>query len=110
MALFALVLQFAVAFGHIHVDTDRSAAARGTVVNLDIDKRGSPAPSDHGNAADEACAICATVKMTSAAQVAASPALPLPVAYPVAELSLSSEKVLDDLRCLELRSRGPPQT
>jgi len=111
-ALFALIVQFALAFGHVHaLDADNYAAVPTAAFGVAIDEQASPAPSDSGphNPADGACAICATLHLTGSAQVAASPALPLLFAYPVAMLSLWSENVLDDLRCFELRSRGPPQ-
>ena len=104
-ALFALVVQFTVAFGHVHADRDGIATA--AAANLVIDIQGSLAPANHPG--DETCAICATIQLTSAAQVAASPALPLPVTYCIAELSLSSEENFDNPRCIDLRSRGPPQ-
>lgn len=115
-ALFALIVQFSLAFGHVHaLDADHSTAvpagAAAAAFDIAIDHRSSPVPSDHGpyDPADSACALCATIQLTGAAQVAMSPALPFPVAYGVTELSLASEMALDDPRCFEHRSRGPPQ-
>jgi hypothetical protein len=109
-ALFALALQFALAFGHFHgSDPDHAAVASAAIGDLAREISGSPAPSDHGTPADETCAICATVHLIGAAQVAASPTLPLPVDYSIADLSPSSDKLPGDLRYFDLRSRGPPQ-
>ena len=106
-ALFALLIQFTLAFGHIHAGhADGNAAA---VLALADDGVGSPATPDTDHSADGICAICATIHMSGSAQAAAPPALPLPVTYRAAELSLSSHTMRDELRCFELRSRGPPQ-
>src|SRR5262245_30051661 len=104
-ALFALAVQFVVAFGHVHaLDADHDAA----VANVAVDPFGPPPPSDRGNPTDEPCAICATLHVTDAAQVAAPPTLPYPVNYRATELSCATAPVFADPRCFELRSRGPP--
>jgi hypothetical protein len=108
-ALFALVVQFSLAFGHFHALEDHRGTASAAVVDLAIDKLGAPAPSDQNIPSDETCAICATIHLISAAQVAAAPTLPLPIVYPGTEFSLSSESIFDEQHCPELRSRGPPQ-
>ena len=112
-ALFALVVQFTLAFGHVHVGNAdaRAIATAAAAFNITPDEPNAPAPSDNDphHPADGICAICATVHMTGSAQAAASPALPLPVTYRAAELSLSSHTMRNEVRCFELRSRGPPQ-
>jgi hypothetical protein len=112
-ALFALTVQFTVAFGHVHAgnaDEDAVASIAAAALNVADDELNPPAPSHHGqHPADGWCAICATVHQTGSAQVAAAPVLPLPVTYSVKRLSLLSEAASDDPRCFELRSRGPPQ-
>jgi uncharacterized iron-regulated membrane protein len=111
-ALFALVVQFTLAFGHVHVGNAdaRAIAPAATAFNVTPDEPIAPTPSDHDqNSADGLCAICVTIHLTGAAQVAVAPALPLPVNHRLIELSLSSEATRDDLRCIDLRSRGPPQ-
>lgn len=106
-ALFALLVQFILAFGHIHVGhADGNAAAAFAVTTEGL---GSPAVPGQHHPDDGVCAICATIHMTGSAQAAASPDLPVPVTYRVIATSLSSETARDDLRCFELRSRGPPQ-
>jgi hypothetical protein len=111
-ALFALIVQFAVAFGHVHVGNanENLVAPAAVARNIGHDELNSPAPSDHGqDSADGWCSICATVQLTGSAQAAGSPILPLPVTYSVKRRPLLSETAADDLRCFELRSRGPPQ-
>ena len=112
-ALFALVVQFTLAFGHVHVGNAdaRAIATAAAAFNITPDEPNSPVPSDNDprHPADGICAICATTHLTGSAQVAAAPALPLPVNYRLIEQSLSSEATRDELRCLDLRSRGPPQ-
>ena len=104
-ALFALLVQFTLAFGHIHVSHADAADA----IAVTTDGLGTPSAPDQDDPADGLCAICATVQMTGSAQAAAPPTLPLPIIYRAIAPSLSSQSAYDDLRCFELRSRGPPQ-
>jgi hypothetical protein len=106
-ALFALLVQFTLAFGHIHVG-QANAAAR-AAVTLANDGLGTPAVPDQDHHANDVCAICATIHMTGSALAAASPDLPLPIIFRTIASSFSSQIVRDDLRCFELRSRRPPQ-
>ena len=107
-ALFALIVQFTVAFGHVHAgDGAPTAAAAFDVI---VDKSGAPAHPEHGqDPADSDCAVCATIQLSGSAEVAAPPALPVPVTYRATKLSLASETAPDDPHCFEQRSRGPPQ-
>lgn len=111
MALFALAVQFALAFGHFHAaDADRDAtSAVATVFDVASDNSGSPAEHGKKHTGNDFCAICATIHLTGSAQVAVAPALPIPITYRVSEVSRASEAALDDPWCFEHRSRGPPQ-
>jgi hypothetical protein len=107
VALFALIVQFTIAFGHVHVG---NAVAGAATLNAAHEVLNAPARSDHDqNSDDSFCAICATIHLTGSGQAAAAPALPLQVVYGTTRLSLSSQTAPDDPRCLELRSRGPPK-
>ena len=111
-ALFALLVQFTVAFGHVHAGKggESTYLPAASALNVVQDDLNAPAPADHRqDPADGACVICATVHLTGSAQIATSPALPYPVTYRMATLSLSSEVALDDPRYFDHRSRGPPQ-
>jgi hypothetical protein len=111
-ALFALVIQFILAFGHVHVRNAvaHAIAPAAAAFNITPDEPNSPAPSDHDqNSPDGLCAICATIHLTGSAQIAAAPELLLPITYRLIDQPLASDSTLDDLRCLDLRSRGPPQ-
>ena len=109
VALFALLEQFTLAFGHIHVHVGHADGNAAAVLAVTTDGLGSPGAPDQDNPADGTCGICATVHITGSAQAAAPPALPLPITYRVIAPSLSSQTARDDLRCFELRSRRPPQ-
>ena len=110
-ALFALLVQFTVAFGHVHTGNAHAgtlaptaAAALGAIQDeliVPADKSQEPA--------DGACDICATIQLTGSAHVAVAPTLPLPVTYDVTRQPLTSQTASDDPRCFEQRSRGPPQ-
>jgi hypothetical protein len=106
-ALFALIVQLTLAFGHVHeLYTDDDAAAA-VALSSAIDKEQPRAPTNH-LPADAACAICATVHLTGSAQVSAPPALPVPFAYGATKLSLPPQIAVEYPRYFELRSRGPP--
>jgi len=106
-ALFALVLQFALAFGHVHA----IEAASGAAAAATVDTTHSPtAPDSGGHHPDNGlCAVCVTLHMTGAAQPVAAPTLAIPADYTARAPSFASDTALDDWPLFEQRSRGPPQ-
>lgn len=78
LALFALALQLALSFGHVHLD--KMAAGFVTATAADAKAPASqPSPSQHptGDAHDY-CAICATIHLASSSFLAHAPQLPVP--------------------------------
>jgi hypothetical protein len=75
LALLALVVQFALSFGHFH------AVAAPTAPELQSAQQRQPA-SDHDSDRQQgdACAICAVVALANTALLATPPVLPLPQA------------------------------
>lgn len=112
MALFALLLQFAVSFGHIHLKDHHVDHARGP----------SPAVSDLADAADhgqqgdrqddhadhQVCAICILNQMVGTAQTAAPPSVPLALVSRTTEQALASERIAIKPLPSAFRSRAPP--
>jgi hypothetical protein len=77
VALFALALQLALSFGHVHLD-DLSGQAR---VQIETSSTTAPASGDTPHHADGHCAICAIIHLAGALALAAPPSLLLPVAF-----------------------------
>jgi len=74
LALAALVLQLALSFGHVHLDTTSRSPTIGIA--------GAPsAPSlpDHQGTGDDYCAVCAAIQLASNAFVSQVPQLAVPV-------------------------------
>jgi hypothetical protein len=62
-ALFALCIQLALSFGHIHLE-DIQGSPSATVAQLQTQNE-SPADDDHGKPGHDFCAICAALSLTS---------------------------------------------
>jgi len=80
LALAAMALQLALSFGHIHLEKLANSSAIAAVA-------ASKAPSSQQNPAqnpaheaDDFCAICATVHLTSSSFLPDAPLLPMPFA------------------------------
>jgi hypothetical protein len=95
LALFALALQIALSFGHVHVKDLLAGAPTSTLANVSSHAGAppDPAPNRKSDGADPICAICALTQLVSTSVTSTAPALPLPdvVGYrrlePVAEFS-----------------------
>jgi hypothetical protein len=90
LALFALVVQFALSFGHSHwfvqaapilkSSLQQAGDTLGTKLDRSALQRQAPAKSDHDQQGDDVCAICAVVSMASTVVFATPPLLLLPQA------------------------------
>jgi hypothetical protein len=104
LALFALFVQFVLAFGHSHAFAHAAPLAASALTPSNSESQGQlrlqtvaagrTAPDGHDKskpAADD-CAICAVVSMANASLCASAPALPLPrtaeFSYHVADAEL----------------------
>ena len=81
LALFALALQLALTFGHVHLD--RAAPMSADRFTVDADAwNAAPAtptdPTDRHDRADDHCAICSLIQLAGALVLAEPPSLPLP--------------------------------
>jgi hypothetical protein len=110
LALFALAIQFALSFGHVHLDRvavpDASAASLAAQSSGD-GPNGSSKPGSH-RLADDYCAICALVQLAASSAPAAAPTLPPPALVsrvwhaPVTDFELAA------LPRLLFQARAPP--
>src|ERR1700730_7851894 len=104
VALFALALQLALSFGHVHLDERRGRAP----AQFETSCTTAPAGGDRPDHADGYCALCAIIHLAGALVPAAMPFLPVPVAYRRAQ-SLATVRVdAPTQRISVFAARAPP--
>ena len=114
-ALFALVLQLALSFGHVHVagfGSSKSMLLAGWTTQPSMPSADAPAaPTKHApkGIAHDQCAICTVVQLAAAAVPSAAPALPLPLVSSQARLGTGVEFVLTAPPHFSYSARAPPQ-
>lgn len=119
LALFALLVQFALSFGHSHgfvhaapllqssrqqADGQRGIAASDRAVV----KQQTPAKSDHDRTGDDNCAICAVVAMASTVVFASPPVLLLPQAVEFLQRTTDAEFTHLKSAGTAFQPRAPP--
>jgi Protein of unknown function (DUF2946) len=110
LALFALVCQFAISFGHVHLG--KAASQTGWAIAADAGKvstdPSAPPRKNPGGAADQFCAICASINLSAAVVFLAVVAILLPQLV-VRRLSWSYADIEPSWRNHALfQPRGPP--
>jgi hypothetical protein len=84
LALLALLVQFALSFGHVHGFVPPAASATQSVLPADHAAKPQPTPSKHdSDQTTDVCAICAVMAMASAVVFSAPPILLLPDAVQI---------------------------
>jgi hypothetical protein len=101
LALFALVVQLVLAFGHAHGFMAQAAPSIHSSQQI-------PAPGHSDQHPDDFCAICAVIALASTAVAAAPPALPVPQAFELLHLSISARVVHPRSARAAFQSRAPP--
>jgi hypothetical protein len=108
LALIALALQIAVAFGHVHLpalaQNPHTASAQRAALADTKSRAPVQIPADN----DDYCAICASIFLASSAFAPAPPQLLVPANFQRIEHSLKSARPLSDSLRLAFRSRAPP--
>jgi hypothetical protein len=84
--LFALALQLALSFGHVHLD-DLSGQAP---AQIETSSTATPASGDAPDHADGYCAICAIVHLAGALVPAGAPTVALPTVFGRVQLSVAA--------------------
>ena len=112
LALFALALQLAVSFGHVHleriapVSAGASALAGAPPSTDDLNAASNPAGREHR--ADDRCPICTLIQLAGALVPAEMPSLPLPTVFGRLRLELAAEFDLTASHAALFRARAPP--
>jgi hypothetical protein len=105
-----MALQLVLSFGHVHLDK----FASGPLATTDAHAKAPPSkssPAQHPtNDADDYCAICATIHLTSTSLLPEAPPMPVPFVSQTIEHSnyLASFSVVRQRTAFQ--SRAPPLT
>ncbi len=108
LALAAMALQIALSFGHIHLE---SLGTGSVVASVAASKASSwqQKPAQHpANEADDYCAICATIHLTSSSFLPDAPLLPVPFASRTIEHFSHFAFVFVAPQRTAFQSRAPP--
>ena len=108
LALFAMALQIALTFGHIHHDGVLPSVVKSAVA----DQAGQPvsdSPLHKSNgSADFNCPIYALIRLASTSTPSMAPQLPVPVTFVVAKRTAGNEAALPASPRGLFQARGPP--
>lgn len=107
-ALFALSLQLALSFGHVHVGTTATPSVLAALTSQ-ADSDGTPSHRGSHHPADDLCAICVVSGLIGSAQTSTPPALVPPTAVATALLAFVPDTTDAGQRRVAFRSRAPPQ-
>jgi len=113
LALFALLVQFALSFGHSHGFAQaapilKEAGAGTATPDRAAVRKQSPASPDPDQQGDDNCAICAVVSMASTVVFASPPLLLLPQAVEFLYLTTDAEFIHLKSAGQAFQPRGPP--
>jgi hypothetical protein len=107
LALLALALQMAIAFGHVHL-RGSAQLATATITHRIAGQSNSQTPAQIPGDNDDYCAACAAIFLASTAFARAPPQLPPPTDFETIEHSIRAELALAERPRLAFRSRAPP--
>ena len=112
MALLALAVQFAVTFGHVHLDGFKPAAAYAQTAAADqaaapLTKVHNKGPQSQG-AADFDCPICALIQLASTSAPSVAPPLPIPAMLGGAMVDAPVAPDFAASPTFAFQARGPP--
>ena len=105
LALFALMVQIALSFGHLHLGNFRQAVPSLASAST---QSTSSAPTQPASHADDYCAICATIHLTAISFLPPAPQLRVPFVARSVEHFNSAAVVFIAPRRAPFQSRAPP--
>jgi hypothetical protein len=113
LALFALGLQLALTFGHIHRSDLIPGADASTLVASSAQQPAAAPnapvpPHKSGGAIDDICAICALIQLANISVTSTAPVLPLPAAVGWKRLETTAVLFLAAAPRHLFRARAPP--
>jgi hypothetical protein len=107
LALFALALQFTLAFGHIHL-RDFAGIPGVAMAQAQASADQSPGHNDTDQSADPYCLVCATVSLAGTLVLPALVALPLPAISADTQRWYTRTASLGRTAHAHFRARAPP--
>ena len=111
LALFALAVQLAVSFGHVHLDGaafGRSPALERGEATAVATTAPDPGSSEIPALADDCCVVCALIHLVGTLVTAAAPPLPLPVHSGRLRLAAPAAFDLTGAPLALFQARAPP--
>jgi hypothetical protein len=111
LALFALAVQLALTFGHVHLDGLAPASAQAAA---SVDQGAVTLAKTHAKthksqgAADFDCPICALIQLASTSAPSVAPPLPTPIMVGGSVLQTSNETGVAASPLTAFQARGPP--
>jgi hypothetical protein len=109
LALFALAVQFVLAFGHIHRDDIYGPGRPAAAIAAAVADGSQPLPANHpAKHSDDYCAICAAVSLLGNSFASTAPTLPLPSASYAIEQFDRVAAIFIAPRRAAFQSRAPP--
>ncbi len=108
LALIALALQFALAFGHVHASQLAGGGVAAAPISVANSADGAPRPAPPHDADDDGCAVCAVMAMAQALIAPSPPLLPLPSAEQLRERVAIAAPVLPGEPHRAFQPRAPP--
>ena len=110
VALFALALQMAVSFGHVHLDGIHGAYPQTKITGFKAHAQSLPAQQPGGDDDDGYCAICATIYLTANSFVPQPPALPAQFAsHAIEDIDHAPTAIIVASPRQPFQSRAPPR-
>jgi len=106
LALIALALQFALAFGHVHAGQFGGEAAAPAQLSVAHNARSPLPPQPESD--EDGCAICAVMAMAQALIAPLPPLLPLPSAEPLRDRVAAAATTFVDEPHRAFQPRAPP--
>jgi hypothetical protein len=109
-ALFALALQLALSFGHVHVEGGTAAAAQSALAASvpDSDAANPPSNPEPNRQASDFCAICALIHLAGTVTPATASVFETPVVSASAPFALRADRAPASATPLSFRARAPP--
>jgi len=107
LALFALALQLALSFGHVHVSGIATPAVKVAGTHAPSSSPGSP-PAHPADDADDYCAICATIYLASTTFLPPAVRLPVFFVWRPVEHVVTTTTIFAAPRRTFFQSRAPP--
>jgi hypothetical protein len=108
LALFALAINVALSFGHIHLEGFRGGETNAGVLLSAISRAKGGQPDKHNGHPDDLCPICMARAALGTGLATAPPVLPLDFAYVTVEPAFGAGLAIPQQPRANFQSRGPP--